>query len=82
MIPRDVLDSLSVVGTAEQVVKRLRDLEELGIQETIMWPFPANTTTVSAEGAGDLEDFAIRFADQVMPEIRRHESRGVYQLVD
>jgi 5,10-methylenetetrahydromethanopterin reductase len=82
MIPRDVLDSLSVVGTAEQVVQRLKDLEEMGVQEVVMWPFPANAKVVSTAGGGDIEDFVIRFADQVMPEVRRHESRGGYQLVD
>jgi 5,10-methylenetetrahydromethanopterin reductase len=82
MIPRDVLDSLSVVGTSAQVAKRLLDLEELGVQELVIWPFPANAKAITTEGAGDIEDFVIRFADEVMPEVRRHESRGVYQLVD
>jgi 5,10-methylenetetrahydromethanopterin reductase len=82
LIPRNVLDSLSLVGTAKQIIERIETLEGLGIQEIVIWPFPANATVGTTEGAADLEDFAIRFADQVMPDVARHESRGVYPLVD
>ena len=40
LIPRGIIDSLALVGTAEQIVERLRRLEEAGIQEVIIWPFP------------------------------------------
>ena len=81
LIPRGVIDALSVVGTAEQVADRLVTLEGLGVQELVMWPFPAGSGAKSSEGA-DLEDFVVRFAADVMPRVRRHESRGAYTLVD
>lgn len=74
LIPRGVIDTLAVVGTAEQVAARLHLLEEEGIGECIAWPFPA---------AGiDVEDFAVQFAHEVMPRVRGRQSRGSYQLVD
>lgn len=82
LIPRGVIDALSVVGTAEQVIARLTALEDLGVGEVVMWPFPAGATSGNTEGASDLEDFAVRFADVVMPQVRRHASRGAYDLVD
>lgn len=82
IIPRGVIDALSVVGTADVVAERLLALEAMGVQEIIIWPFPAGASTRTTDGAADVEDFAIRFADLVMPRVRRHESRGVYQLVD
>jgi 5,10-methylenetetrahydromethanopterin reductase len=81
LIPRGVIDALSVVGTAEQVADRLIALEDLGVQELVMWPFPAGSGAKSSEGA-DLEEFVVRFAADVMPRVRRHESRGAYTLVD
>jgi 5,10-methylenetetrahydromethanopterin reductase len=40
LIPRGIIDSLAVVGTAAQIVERLRKLEAAGIQEVVIWPFP------------------------------------------
>jgi len=82
LIPRGLIDAMSVVGTAEQVAEKLLALEAMGIKEVIMWPFPTKAATRTTAGAGDVEDFAIRFADQVMPKVARHDTRGVYQLVD
>lgn len=82
LIPRGVIDALSVVGTADQVVKRLKALEDLGIKEAVIWPFPVRAGVRDTEGQGDVEDFAITFADLVMPAVRGHPSRGKYKLVD
>ena len=82
LIPRGVIDALSVVGTAEQVVAKLNALESFGVQEIIIWPFPTNAAVGTTAGSGDVEDFAIRFADQVMPHVRDLGSRGTYKLVD
>jgi hypothetical protein len=54
----------------------------MGIQEIIIWPFPARAATVTTEGSADVEDFVVQFADLVMPKVARHTTRGTYQLVD
>jgi alkanesulfonate monooxygenase SsuD/methylene tetrahydromethanopterin reductase-like flavin-dependent oxidoreductase (luciferase family) len=57
LMPRGVIDSLAVVGTASQVVQRLRALEDAGIQEAIIWPFPKegqDTETMLAKVASDV----------------------------
>ncbi len=82
VIPRGVIDALSVVGTVDQVVEKLNALKAMGIQELIIWPFPARASIITTEGSADVEDFAIQFADQVMPRITDHGSRGTYRLVD
>ncbi len=83
LIPRGVIDALSIVGTADQVAARMEALASYGVQEIIMWPFPAGSGAGTTEGAAqDVEDFVVRFADDVMPRVRGHASRGSYQLVD
>jgi alkanesulfonate monooxygenase SsuD/methylene tetrahydromethanopterin reductase-like flavin-dependent oxidoreductase (luciferase family) len=61
LIPRGVVDSLALVGTAEQVVTRLRSLEEAGVQEVVIWPFPAQGQSV--------EDMMVRLAKDVLPHV-------------
>jgi 5,10-methylenetetrahydromethanopterin reductase len=61
LIPRGIIDSLAVVGTAEQIVERLRKLEAAGIQEVIIWPFPK-------EGQ-ETEDFMAKLAREVLPHV-------------
>jgi 5,10-methylenetetrahydromethanopterin reductase len=63
LIPRGMIDSLAVVGTAEQVVARLRALEEAGVHEVIMWPFPK-------EGQ-DTETMLAKVASDVLPHFAR-----------
>src|SRR5215813_8405287 len=41
LMPRGVIDSLALVGTAPQVVERLKAMEVAGVQEIVIWPFPA-----------------------------------------
>lgn len=61
LIPRGILDSLALVGTAEQIVKRLRELAEVGVQEVVIWPFPANNQST--------EDMMVRLAKDVLPHM-------------
>ncbi len=60
-MPRGIIDSLAVVGTAEQIVERLRNLAAAGIQEVVIWPFPK-------EGQ-DTEAFMEKHARDVMPHV-------------
>ncbi len=61
LIPRGIIDSLAVVGTAEQIVERLRMLEAAGIEEVVIWPFPKDGQTT--------EDFMARLAHDVLPQL-------------
>jgi 5,10-methylenetetrahydromethanopterin reductase len=61
LVPRGIIDSLAVVGTAAQIVERLRKLEGAGIQEAIIWPFPKD--------GQETEDFMTRLARDVLPQV-------------
>jgi alkanesulfonate monooxygenase SsuD/methylene tetrahydromethanopterin reductase-like flavin-dependent oxidoreductase (luciferase family) len=61
LLPRGVIDSLALVGTASQVVARLKALEASGVQEIVIWPFPV-------EGQ-DTEAFMHRLAQGVLPHV-------------
>jgi 5,10-methylenetetrahydromethanopterin reductase len=74
LIPRDAFDVLALVGTADQVVERLAALEAVGVGECIAWPFPPDGM--------DVEDYAIRLGNDVLPRVRGQRSRGDYRLVD
>jgi len=74
LIPRGLVDSLAVCGTVEQVAERFRLLEELGVGEIVIWPFPRDGESV--------EDLATRLALDVFPRVRGAVDRGTYQLVD
>ncbi len=61
LMPRGVIDSLAVVGTADQVTARFKALEAAGIGEVVIWPFP---------GAGQTtEQFIECVASSVMPKL-------------
>lgn len=60
-IPRSLLDSLAVVGTAPQVAARLNALKAIGVQEAVIWPFPKPGTTT--------ENLVQRLAKEVMPQL-------------
>ena len=53
--------SSALVGTASQVVARLKALEASGVQEIVIWPFPV-------EGQ-DMKAFMYRFAQDVLPHV-------------
>lgn len=74
LIPRGLVDSLAICGTAEQVAARFTALEELGVQEAVIWPFPREGESV--------EDLATRLALDVFPRVRGAVDRGTYRLVD
>jgi 5,10-methylenetetrahydromethanopterin reductase len=61
LIPRGIIDSLAVVGTADQIVERLRQLEAAGIEEAIIWPFPKD--------GQETEDFMAKLARDVLPQV-------------
>lgn len=61
LIPRGLIDSLAMVGTTKQVVERIKALEEAGVQEVIMWPFPK-------EGQ-DTEVMLAKIANEVIPQV-------------
>jgi 5,10-methylenetetrahydromethanopterin reductase len=61
LIPRGIIDSLAVVGTAGEIVERLRKLEGAGIREAIIWPFPKD--------GQETEDFMARLARDVLPHV-------------
>jgi len=49
------------VGTAPQIVERLRKLEAAGIEEVIIWPFPKEGQTT--------EEFMDKLAREVLPRV-------------
>ena len=61
LIPRGIIDSLAVVGTAPQIAERLRKLEAAGIEEVIVWPFPKEGQTT--------EQFMDKLAREVLPQV-------------
>jgi 5,10-methylenetetrahydromethanopterin reductase len=61
LVPRGIIDSLAVVGTAPQIVERLRKLEAAGIQEVVIWPFPKD--------GQEPEAFMQKLARDVMPHV-------------
>jgi 5,10-methylenetetrahydromethanopterin reductase len=74
LIPREVIDTLAIVGTPTQIAGQLRALEAEGIEECVAWPFPPDGM--------DVEDFAVKLAHEVMPLVRPRAQRGDYRLVD
>jgi 5,10-methylenetetrahydromethanopterin reductase len=67
LMPRGVIDSLALVGTAPQVVARLAALEAAGVEEIVIWPFPA-------EGQ-DVVDFMYKLAQDVLPHCAERTAR-------
>ena len=61
IIPRGVIDSLALVGTAPQVVDRLKALAAAGVQEIVIWPFPV--------AGQEIDDFMHRLAQDVLPHV-------------
>jgi alkanesulfonate monooxygenase SsuD/methylene tetrahydromethanopterin reductase-like flavin-dependent oxidoreductase (luciferase family) len=64
--PARVIDSLALVGTAPQVVARLEALAAAGVQEIVIWPFPAQ--------GQDMDDFMHRLAQDVLPHVAEGEN--------
>jgi hypothetical protein len=56
------------------VVARLKALETVGIQETIMWPFP--------KPGQEVEDLLIQLGHEVLPHVSERPKREAYRLVD
>lgn len=61
LMPRGVIDSLALVGTASQVVERLKALAAAGVQEIVIWPFP--------RPGQEMDGFMRELAQDVMPHV-------------
>jgi 5,10-methylenetetrahydromethanopterin reductase len=61
LLPRGVIDSLALVGTAPQVVGRLKALAAAGVQEIVIWPFPRERQ--------DMDGFMHELARDVLPHV-------------
>jgi 5,10-methylenetetrahydromethanopterin reductase len=61
LMPRGVIDSLALVGTASQVVERLKALAAAGVQEIVIWPFPRQ--------GQEMDGFMRELAQDVMPHV-------------
>jgi 5,10-methylenetetrahydromethanopterin reductase len=61
LMPRGVIDSLALVGSAPQVVERLKALAAAGIEEIVIWPFPRERQ--------DMDDFMRELAQDVLPHV-------------
>ncbi len=68
LIPRGIIDSLALVGTAAQLVARLKALEAAGVQEVVIWPFPAK--------GQETEDFMVKLAKAVLPHFSEQPTRA------
>jgi hypothetical protein len=65
-MPRGVIDSLALVGTAPQVVERLKALEASGVQEIVIWPFPVQ--------GQEMDDYIRKLAQDVLPHVAERGS--------
>jgi alkanesulfonate monooxygenase SsuD/methylene tetrahydromethanopterin reductase-like flavin-dependent oxidoreductase (luciferase family) len=61
LMPRRVIDSLALVGSAPQVVERLKALAAAGVEEIVIWPFPRERQ--------DMDDFMRELAQDVLPHV-------------
>jgi 5,10-methylenetetrahydromethanopterin reductase len=61
LMPRGVIDSLALVGSAPQVVARLKALADAGVEEIVIWPFPRERQ--------DMDDFMRELARDVLPYV-------------
>jgi 5,10-methylenetetrahydromethanopterin reductase len=68
LIPRGIIDSMALVGTAPQIVARLKALAGAGIQEVVIWPFPVP--------GQDTEDFMFKLAKDVLPHFSERPTRA------
>ena len=68
LMPRGIVDSLSVTGTAQEIVTRLKALEAAGVQEAVIWPFPA--------AGQDTEDAIFTLAKNVLPHFGERPIRA------
>ena len=67
LLPRGVIDSLALVGTAPQVVDRLKALSASGVQEIVIWPFPVQ--------GQDMVDYIYKLAQDVLPHFVERTAR-------
>jgi len=67
LIPRGIIDSLAVVGTAAQVVAQLKALAAAGVQEVVISPLPATGQA--------MDDFIYTLAQEVLPHFSERAAR-------
>ena len=46
LLPDELLDRFSVAGSIDEVIGRLADIQDLGMDQAAMWPFPAGTDSL------------------------------------
>jgi hypothetical protein len=56
------------------VSARLKSLEAVGVQETVIWPFPKD--------GQEVEDMLVKLAAEVLPHVAERPKREGYKLVD
>src|SRR5262245_41615230 len=67
LLPPSVTDSLAVVGTAPQVVERLKALAAAGVQEVVISPVPTP--------GQDMIDIMYKLAHEVLPHFSERAMR-------
>jgi 5,10-methylenetetrahydromethanopterin reductase len=68
LMPHGIIDSLTLVGTATQVVDRLKALQAMDIEEVVISPFPT--------GGQNVVDFMYKLAQDVLPHFSGRAARG------
>jgi 5,10-methylenetetrahydromethanopterin reductase len=69
LMPRGITDSLALVGTAAQVVDRLKALHAEGVEEVVLSPIPVSEQ--------DSVDFIYKLAQHVLPHFSGRAARAV-----
>lgn len=75
LIPQGLFETMSVIGTGEQVAAKLKALEGAGVSEAILWPFAKD------EGE-DVEDVIAKISDRVLPAVSARPVREGYRWQD
>lgn len=75
LLPQGLFDTMSVIGTGEQVAAKLKALESAGVDEAILWPFPKDADD-------DVEDVIARISDRVLPAVSTRPQREPYAWQD
>ena len=75
LLPPGLFDTMSVIGTGEEVAAKLRALGAAGVDEAIVWPFPKD------EGE-DVEDVIAKISDRVLPLVSARPEREPYAWQD
>jgi alkanesulfonate monooxygenase SsuD/methylene tetrahydromethanopterin reductase-like flavin-dependent oxidoreductase (luciferase family) len=75
LLPPGLFDTMSVIGTGDEVAAKLKALETAGVDEAILWPFAKD------EGE-DIEDVIAKISDRVLPQVTARPEREPYAWQD